>query len=183
MHQTDIILDSNLSPVQVKVIAAILGGATVQAAATAAGVHRNTIAYWRRTSPFFRDALRNAHYDKALSIREETGNQVAGAFAAIHAILNNPGTSDSARLNAAKYIIDKASTPPPPQPVETYSIEHVPTEILPDPAPGPATEVSASASPAARPEIVHRNAQTYCQLLILPDSPVQSEGIGQRPEI
>ncbi len=128
--------EPNLSPVQEKVIAAITGGATQQAAAAAAGIHRNTIANWRRTSPLFHEALAQAQYDKAIFVREQAENQVADAFAAIHAILTDPAAPCSARLNAAKYIIEKASTPPPPQP-----------------------EVAHDFQPCAQPEIVHNPAQ------------------------
>ena len=154
MQQSDIIIDYDLSPVQGKVLAAIAGGATMQAAAAAAGIHRNTIAYWRRTSLFFRDALCHAHYDKALFIREEAENHVVDAFAAIHTLLNSPDTSDSVRLNAAKYIIEKASTPPPPKPVVTYSVENVSAEIMHRNTEGPAPSPAA-----AKPEILNSNAQ------------------------
>ena len=128
-----------LTPVQETVIAALTGGATMHAAAEAASIHRNTIAYWRRTSLRFREALAQAQYDKALFVREEAGNHVADAFAALHTILTKPDASDTARLNAAKYIIDKASTPPPPppKPEPIYHIENVATS-----------------------EIVHSNAQS-----------------------
>jgi hypothetical protein len=112
-----------LTPDQEKVIAAIVRGATLQAAAEAAGVHRNTIAYWRRISIGFRESLIHAQYDKAIAIREEAEKYAAEAWAAIAAILNDPKTSASVRLNAAKYVIEKASTPPPPEPEAVYRLE------------------------------------------------------------
>jgi hypothetical protein len=164
----------SLSPVQEKVIAAIAGGATMQAAATAAGIHRNTIACWRRSSYFFRDALSQAHDDQALFIREEAENHIAEAFAAIHAILNKPEVSDRARLNAAKYIIEKASTPPPP--------EQVVTEILADPeqtpTPGPAAAVP-------KPKTVHSNAQSasFRETLTAPAEPQQPKTVHSNAQI
>lgn len=145
-----------LTPVQEKVIAAITGGATLKAAADAASIHRNPIANWNKTSAAFRDALTRAQYDKAIFIREEAETQVADAFAAIHAILTNPDASDGARLNAAKYIIEKASTPPPPEPDGTCRIQAVPES----------------------PEIMHSDAQIGCES---PDPSVDSAP--EKPEI
>jgi hypothetical protein len=151
-----------LTPVQETVIAALTGGATMNAAAESASIHRNTIAYWRRTSLGFREALSHAQYDKALFVREEAGNHVADAFAAIHTILTKPDASDAARLNAAKYIIDKASTPPPPKPETIYHVENVATsEIVHSNAQSPAPlPAPAAAAPSPKPEIVHSNAQS-----------------------
>jgi len=150
----------NLTAVQEHVLAAIAGGATLQAAAVAAAIHRNTISYWRRTSAAFRGALDYAQYDRALFIREEAGNQVADAFAALHAILTKPNASDSARLNAAKYIIEKASTPPPPQPEVIYRFQESKPEIVNSP-PQIGFEPQKLAAPSAgpKPEIVNSPAQ------------------------
>jgi hypothetical protein len=153
---------SSLTPIQENVIAAITGGATMKAAAAAASIHRNTIAYWGRTSTGFRDALESAQYDKAIFIREEAENHVTDAFAAIHTILTKSDASDSARLNAAKYIIEKASTPPPPKPEMTNRIHAAPEN--PEIAQSPQQIGFESQNPAPHPEphkseIVHSNAQ------------------------
>ncbi len=118
-------MNLQLTPEQEKVLAAIIGGATIQAAAEAAGVHRNSVGYWRRTSLRFREALTHAQYDKAIAIREQAETHVADAWAAIHAILNDPKASAGVRLNAAKYIIEKASTPPPAEPEAVYRMESI----------------------------------------------------------
>ena len=154
-----------LTPVQDQVIAAIAGGATMKAAAEAAGIHRNTCLYWRRTSAAFRDALGHAQYDKAIFIREEAENQVAEAFAAIHTILTSPDASDGARLNAAKFIIEKASTPPPPEPEVPDHFQSAEPEIVHSNEQSPAPErvaVHPHAEPE-KPETVHKNAQTATQ--------------------
>jgi len=143
----------NLTAVQEHVLAAIAGGATLQAAAVAAAIHRNTISYWRRTSAAFRGALDYAQYDRALFIREEAGNQVADAFAALHAILTKPNASDSARLNAAKYIIEKASTPPPPQPEVIYRFQESKPEIVNSPAQSQPIPTVRSAPKVGRNEL------------------------------
>jgi transposase-like protein len=150
----------NLTPVQEIVIAAITGGATMKAAAEAASVHRNTISYWRQTSLAFRDALGHAQYDKAIFIREEAECRVTEAFAVIHTILTKPDASDTARLNAAKYIIEKASTPPPPPPEATYSLAEKP-EIMHSNAQSGFESPTVSAPPEPdKPEIAHSNAQS-----------------------
>ena len=123
-------MNRQLTPDQEKVIAAIAGGATIQAAAEAAGVHRNSVGYWRRTSLRFREALTHAQYEKAIAIREQAETHVADAWAAIHAILNDPKASASVRLNAAKYIIEKASTPPPPEPEAVYRMETIAIPVV-----------------------------------------------------
>ena len=154
----------NLTSVQEIVIAAITGGATMKAAAEAASIHRNTISYWRQTSLAFRDALGHAQYDKAIFIREEAECQVAEAFAAIHTILTKPDASDSARLNAAKFIIEKASTPPPPPHEVTCQVPQK-TEIVHSNAQSGFESQTASAPPEPqKPEIVLESAQNRAAL-------------------
>jgi uncharacterized protein YchJ len=150
MQQTDPSLLDELSPVQEKVLAAIVAGATMQAAAKSAGIHRNAIAYWRHSSPLFGYALRHAQYDKAIFIREQAENYVAEAFAAIHKILTSPDASDSARLNAAKYIIEKASTPLQPN----EEIVHSDAQI------GFVSQNPEAPQEPKEPKIVHSNAQS-----------------------
>ena len=169
MQEQQVFLTYNLPPVQEQVLAAIIGGATMKAAAEAASIHRNTISYWRQTSLPFREALCQAQYDKAVFIREEAENHVTESFAAIHAILTKPDASDSARLNAAKYIIDKASTPPPPKPEVIYHPQNIP-EIVHSNVQSPAPETSAASAATAqatrKPEIVHSNAQTEASQIV-----------------
>ena len=169
MQEQKVFLTYNLPPVQEQVLAAIIGGATMKAAAEAASIHRNTISYWRQTSLPFREALCQAQYDKAVFIREEAENHVTESFAAIHAILTKPDASDSARLNAAKYIIDKASTPPPPKPEVIYHPQNIP-EIVHSNVQSPAPETSAASAATAqatrKPEIVHSNAQTEASQIV-----------------
>jgi hypothetical protein len=162
-EQQKVFLTYDLPPAQEQVLAAIIGGATMKAAAEAASIHRNTISYWRQTSLLFREALSQAQYDKAVFIREEAENHVTDSFAAIHAILTNPDASDAARFNAAKYIIDKASTPPPPKPEVIYHPQNVPENVhsnAQSPAPETAPAAPAPSQTTPKPEIVHSNAQT-----------------------
>ena len=56
---------------QVQVLSALISGATITAAAAAAGVHRNTVAIWRASDFAFRLGLSNALYEKSLFQREK----------------------------------------------------------------------------------------------------------------
>ena len=60
------------------------GGANLNAAAVEAGVHRNTIAYWRHTSPAFEAALRDAQTDRADMLREGAVARAELAFQALN---------------------------------------------------------------------------------------------------
>ena len=54
--------DAALSPQQLQVIDALSEGLNSTDAAALAGVHRNTVTNWRRTSLFFREALVDAQW-------------------------------------------------------------------------------------------------------------------------
>jgi DNA-binding PucR family transcriptional regulator len=54
----------------------------LNAAADQVGVHRNTIAYWRHTSPAFEAALRDAQNERADMLREEAVARAPLAFQA-----------------------------------------------------------------------------------------------------
>ena len=58
--ESDTISDTNLSPVQAQVIAALAQGRTATDAARDAGIHRTTIHHWFRTQPLFNTALHEA---------------------------------------------------------------------------------------------------------------------------
>jgi transposase-like protein len=102
----------NLTPQQLQVVDALSGGATLTHAAAQAGIHRNTIANWRRNSDDFREALTHAHYDRAVLYRDRTVELADLAFEALRNVLTNPQSSPSALLRAATFIIEKIATPP-----------------------------------------------------------------------
>jgi transposase-like protein len=107
--------DSGLSDQQIQVINALSNGVTVTEAAEQAGIHRNTINNWRRNELAFQHALADAQYDRALFHRERAESLVDKAYATLEALLADPKTPASVRLKAVLYILDKASTPPPPK--------------------------------------------------------------------
>jgi hypothetical protein len=165
-------LDVALSPQQLQVINALSDGVNSADAAAQAGVHRNTIANWRRNSLFFREALADAQYDRALLFRDRTEAKIDLAFETLDGILRDPKASASARLKAALFIIDKACTPPPPRKHVPLDIEEirVSQQTVPPvhnhaqsaqrPAPAPAPKSDPAPTPAENPPSVHNNAQS-----------------------
>ena len=139
--------DRSLSAQQLKVIDALSSGATLTAAAEQAGVHRNTIAYWRRNSIPFQHALASAQYDRALLMREKLEGLADLAVQTLKDILIDPAASPSVRLKAALAVIDTIATPPPPKKQIALEIEKF--------------TVTKSEEPTAdvQPQTVHKNAQ------------------------
>ena len=117
--------DAALSPQQLQVICALSEGMNSTDAAAKAGVHRNTIANWRRNSLFFRESLADAQYDRTLLFREMTEDLADHAFETLHKLPTGSEASPSVRLKAALYILDKACTPPPPRQYAPLVIEDV----------------------------------------------------------
>ncbi len=155
--------DFALSQAQIQVISALSDGANSTDAAAQAGVHRNTIASWRRNSLPFREALAHAQYDKAMFFREKAEDMVDLAFQAVHAILTDSKASASTRLKAAMFLIEKASTPPPQKEQVPLDIEKVHFST----APPVNVDQNAQIVPP-----VHKNAQSAeCTNCTTPGSP------------
>jgi uncharacterized protein YecA (UPF0149 family) len=148
-------LDSQITTQQLAVISALTSGATIAAAAAEAGIHRNTIAYWRRNLLPFREALCDANYEKVLAFREQSEQLAPLAFQTIRQILENEAAPASVRLKAALAIVQTATTPPPP---------------APEPATTPEPE------PAQNPPEVHKNAHKNAQTdRITPITPIRRD--------
>jgi transposase-like protein len=113
-----------LTPVQEQVLAAIAAGVTISDAAAKAGVHRNSVGYWRRTNAKFKIALQHAHYDFALLVHEEAVALAGRALATIKEILDDPKASPSVRLKAALAILKQASSMPPEPPLNLNFFTH-----------------------------------------------------------
>jgi transposase-like protein len=79
-----------LTPQQIQVANALSSGATLTDAAAQAGIHRNTIANWRRESAVFREALAHAHQDRAALYRDRAIELADLAFDALRKVLTNP---------------------------------------------------------------------------------------------
>jgi hypothetical protein len=108
--------DHHLTPAQERVLALLAAGSTAAAAAQSAGIHRNTIGNWLRSSAF-REALAEARRDQALAWREQAGPLTSQAVGAIQAILADPQVPAAVRLKAALAIRGPQPTQPPvPEP-------------------------------------------------------------------
>jgi hypothetical protein len=123
--------DSTVSEQQLQVIMALSEGMSSTDAAAQAGVHRNTIAYWRRNSLPFRESLAHAQYDRALFFREKAEEMVDLAWQTVRNLMNDPNTSPSVRLKAAVFILEKATTPPPQKEQVPLDIEKIRVSTAP----------------------------------------------------
>jgi transposase-like protein len=153
-------IDYALTPQQLAVISALSSGATTTQAAEEAGVHRNTVANWRRNEIPFQCAFAHAQYDRALYYREQAVALVDQAFATINQILADPKTPASVRLKAALALIQLATTPPEPKKEVLLDIEKITLQThntaqrpAAQPKPGPAPV------PPPQPLVVHNSAQ------------------------
>jgi transposase-like protein len=147
--------DSILSPQQLAVICALSNGASVTDAAAEAGVHRNTIANWRRNLLSFQNSLANAQYDRALFFREKMEELAGRAVETIQQILTDPKAPASVRLRAALAVMQVASTPPEPKKrteleIKKVVVEQTQLEVHND----------AQPEPASNPPNVHNSAQS-----------------------
>jgi hypothetical protein len=159
--------DFVLSTQQLAVICALSSGATMTDAAEQAGVHRNTIANWRRNTLPFQYALAHAQYDRALLFREKSEALADLAIGAIQAILTDPKAPASVRLKAALAILQTVSTPPEPKRQLLLEFEKI--KVVDNPQPQTLVHKDAqsetgvdprpSAAPVPDPQIVHNSAQ------------------------
>ncbi len=139
------------TPSQNTVLAHINSGQTLQQAAEAAGVHRNTVLNWRRTDPEFQNAWHEAHFDQAMHWRDQVLPLASLAIDTIRQILEDPTVAPSIRLRAALAVqkIVSAPLPAPPKVLE-----------------------AADLPAAAQPEIVHNLAQSRT-MADAPNQPAQ----------
>ena len=162
--------DPGLSPKQMEVINAISNGATITGAAAQTGVHRNTIALWRRNLADFQHALANAQYDRALYYREKSEALADLAIDALRRALTDEQTPAATRVRAALSILNTICTPPAPLKVPAPDIQKIRTNrnaefVDKDPVePG-------SDAPTVQPPNVHNSAQSELVQTIRRDHP------------
>ena len=77
---------------QQTVLARVASGDTLQAAANAAGVHRNTVLNWRRSSPEFREAWESIHDEQTLHWRDQVLPLAPLAVDTMRGILEDPNS-------------------------------------------------------------------------------------------
>jgi transposase-like protein len=156
--------DSHLSDRMFQVIDSLSSGANLTEAAAAAGVHRNTIANWRRSFPQFQQALAQAQSDRALEFRERAADLADLAFDSLRVILTDPKASPSVRLKAATFIIRTAMAPASKKAGKPLSFNAPPDSHLPA-APSEKKEeptepaFAQECTTAANPQNMHNHAQ------------------------
>jgi transposase-like protein len=101
-----------LTPLQLQVLDRLTQGDSITTAAQTTGVHRNTIANWRREVPAFHQAIR----ERSLLAQEQLGELLPDAIEVLRTILHNESVSPSVRLRAALSIVKMAATKPEPEP-------------------------------------------------------------------
>jgi transposase-like protein len=121
-HMSAAAHNTTFSPIQQQVIAHLSTGLSFTAAAEAAGIHRNTIANWRREIPSFATAFEKAARDQARAFQEEALDAVPQAIQAILSILNDPATPPAFRLRAAGMILKTADIKSAAQERETMIV-------------------------------------------------------------
>ena len=97
---------------QQHVLTLVAQGSTVSAAADAAGVHRNTVANWRRAgSHEFRKSWDAAQFEQAAYWRDRIQALGDLAIQALQQILEDPKASPSVRLKAATTVLNTIASP------------------------------------------------------------------------
>jgi hypothetical protein len=109
--EEDYSLDPTLTAQQHRVITLLAAGNSITEAAEAEGLHRNTVGYWRRTSPAFCRELELALREQRLYWHEQATRLAPQALAVIQDTLTNPDTSPSLRFRAATLILKMATDP------------------------------------------------------------------------
>jgi hypothetical protein len=149
-------LPTQLSEAQQLVLTQLASGKTINAAAAAANVHRNTIANWRRSSEAFRNHWHTMQYEQAMHWRDQMQSLAPIAIEALQTLLTDPKTPPAIRLRAALAVLDKVTTPAPVQPDLHNSAQPAPKEPLQtlQTIDQELVQPSASAQPCTTPEQV-----------------------------
>ncbi len=105
--------DPDLSPLQHHVLSLLAQGVSTTAAAAAAGVHRNTVGTWRRTSPAFARELEFAARERSMFWHDQAAALAEKAVAVLSEILDDKNASPALRLRAALKVIAMAADPQP----------------------------------------------------------------------
>jgi transposase-like protein len=118
---------STLTPVQAQVVLSLVQGATVTAAARAAGLHRTTVYHWLNTQPAFETAINQARAEYILTLRDELKTMSGLALATLRSFLETNDTPPGVRLKAALAVLQRPDFPVPgwrlPEPTGTADQE------------------------------------------------------------
>ena len=105
--------DSTLNANQLLVVEALARGATVSAAARAAGLHRATLYNWFKSEPDFVAAVANAKKEYADTLRDELKELNTVALSTLRSLLDDSKTPPSVRLRTALAILQRPQFPRP----------------------------------------------------------------------
>jgi hypothetical protein len=107
----DTISTTNLSPAQTQVIAALVQGRSITAAALEAGLHRSTIHHWLRHEPAFKTAMQQARSEYIATLNDGMRDLAARALETLRSLLDDPETPHAIRLKAALAILERPHSP------------------------------------------------------------------------
>jgi len=102
---------SSLSPIQEQVALALASGATLTAAAEAAGIHRVTIYRWIKDLPDFTAAVQQARAESILARRDDLHHLSNRALETVLSVLDDTKASPSTRLRAAIFVLQRPQRP------------------------------------------------------------------------
>ncbi len=143
-----------LTPVQLRVAAAVARGLSVTRAAAESGLHRTTVHLWQRTAPAFVAAVATFRAEAASHHTAELRALACLALATLRNLLESPSTPAAARLRAALAILrgdllasasELLSSWPPAAAESTAA--HPTESIAFEPPPPPSGTVSPSTHP------------------------------------
>jgi hypothetical protein len=97
---------TDLAPAQGRAVAALASGATLAAAAVAAGVSRPTVYAWIDTVPAFTAELNRARAEQHESIRGELRDLATAAVRTLRELVESPATPPAVRLRAALAVLE-----------------------------------------------------------------------------
>ncbi len=95
----------DLTPSQCRAVAALAGGATITAAASAAGVSRPTVYAWIDSAPAFAVELNRARAEQHEAIRGELRGLATAAVRTLRELIESPATPPAVRLRAALAVL------------------------------------------------------------------------------
>ncbi len=101
---------------QKQVLAFLAAGVTITKAAELMGIHRNTIAHWRRTSPNFRLGWTDMQYEQSMYWRDEVQAIAHLGVDTLVQLIVNRGGNPNVRLRASVTLVQQMSKPHPRQP-------------------------------------------------------------------
>lgn len=97
----------DLTKKQEKAVVALLAAPTVQAAAEAAGVSERTLWRWLQ-QPEFKEAYRQARREAVSHAIGRLQQATTRAVETLEEVMGNPEAKESARVSAAKTVLDAA---------------------------------------------------------------------------